>query len=511
MQYKAILATVLVSLSVSSTVRADQGMLLNLVRESAKSGSGKAVVNGARSAQTGPRRSLIADIRGVEQSLNQIDLRPETMEAELERMYQFLLNADPSTFDLQEISSNAESIIRSAFRLRLALRERVLQWTQEGRITDRSMAAIRNILRAGRYLEDTIGESVEPQLQHLTRRNQEGYALPFQGLSPIVLTPDNKNFGYWDFKAGDLILMRGSSPVSAAIARVTSVASQFSHVGMVHVDPATGGKYLVEALIETGAHIVPLDKELSSSIARMVVYRPVDEALGLRASTFAYEKVSESLASGRRIRYDFSMNFADPERLFCSELVSWAYESVSARTFRIPLHRSKIALKNRDFLRRITIADSTNDTFAPGDIDLDSRFRVVAEFRDFKRTETSRVDDLILDRIFQWMETENRVLDEKRWMKWLTKAAHKVSPLQFMRNLGQKNGIPLDPDVTPRIMSSVLVIQFTKSRFQKSLKPMLEEYRARVGYPMPPKVIYEKLDQIKASDPKTLEFLPRAR
>ena len=59
-------------------------------------------------------------------------------------------------------------------------------------------------------------------------------------------------------------------------------------------------------------------------------------------------------------------------------------------------------MKNRDFLDRIGV--TAKETFAPADIELEPDFDFVAEWQDYRVTSRLRLQDLLMDELFRWMD-----------------------------------------------------------------------------------------------------------
>ena len=63
---------------------------------------------------------------------------------------------------------------------------------------------------------------------------------------------------------------------------------------------------------------------------------------------------------------------------------------------------TRLHMTNRDFFDRIGV--TAEQTFAPGDIDLDPRFDLVAEWQDYRLTSTLRLQDMLMTKLLEWME-----------------------------------------------------------------------------------------------------------
>ena len=96
------------------------------------------------------------------------------------------------------------------------------------------------------------------------------------------------------------------------------------------------------------------------------------------------------------------MELKGERELFCSKLVRVAFERASEGAVRLPTFTTHFDMKNRDFLDRIGV--TAKETFAPADIELEPDFDLVAEWQDYRVTSRLRLQDLIMDKLFWWMD-----------------------------------------------------------------------------------------------------------
>ena len=127
---------------------------------------------------------------------------------------------------------------------------------------------------------------------------------------------------YEDLQSGDVILSRGNAFSSAAIARIGVNDYQFSHLSFVYKDPETKELFTTEAHIEIGSVVEPLIEHVSAKNARSVVFRYDDAQISEQASKNIHDRVLKNQLAKKNVEYDFSMDFRDNERLFCSEIIS---------------------------------------------------------------------------------------------------------------------------------------------------------------------------------------------
>jgi len=215
----------------------------------------------------------------------------------------------------------------------------------------------------------------------------------------------NPVFDSLELRSGDLLLARGSSFVSAAIARIGDEDGQFSHLVMMYIAD-NGGRYIMESSIKSGVEITPLEKWLSHGSVRLVVFRHQDGQFAERVAQELYDWVVAAKKAGRRIPYDYRMDTPDHSELYCAELVSFAYERTSGGRARLPVYPTSLrTLQGHPFLKNMGIRGPT--TFAPSDVELDPQLRLVAEWRDLRYTAETRIKDAILSSVLDWMADRN--------------------------------------------------------------------------------------------------------
>jgi len=196
--------------------------------------------------------------------------------------------------------------------------------------------------------------------------------------------------------SGDILVSRGGAPTSALIARGNDYAGAFSHVSLLHVDPATGAGCLIQALIEKGVVVTPLEEYSHDRRLRFMVLRPradlpivaADPQTPHKAAALALKE-----ATARHIPYDFAMDYRDQSALFCSEVVSAAYERCGIRLWMGMTHISSPtivawlgSLGARHF-----------ETQEPADLEYDPQLRVVAEWREAPALWQAHLDDAVTD------------------------------------------------------------------------------------------------------------------
>jgi hypothetical protein len=203
--------------------------------------------------------------------------------------------------------------------------------------------------------------------------------------------------------SGDILVSRGGYPTSALIARGNDYPGNFSHIALVHVDSATRAITVIEAHIELGVALATAEQYLADKKLRVMLLRPRADLPALVADPMLPHKAAEAmLARARRehIPYDFAMDYADPSRLFCSEVASQAY-----RTQGLDLWMG-ISTITRPGLRRWLAAFGVRNfaTQEPSDLEYDPQLAVVAEWHDATTLFDDHVDNAVTDAMLEGAE-----------------------------------------------------------------------------------------------------------
>jgi len=228
-----------------------------------------------------------------------------------------------------------------------------------------------------------------------------------KGIDEPSGTPAAKVLGV-TVHSGDLLLSRGGAPTSALIARGSDYPGNFSHVAIVHVDPETSIASIVEAHIERGVAVSTLRDYLEDTKLRVLVLRPradlpemkEDPMLPHKAATHALER-----ALAGHVPYDFAMDFANHDKLFCSEVASAAYESQGLTLW------MKLSTISSPGLAAWLAAFGVENfqTQTPSDLEYDPQLSVIAEWRDLDVLRKDHMDNAIIDAMLEGAEKGDRL------------------------------------------------------------------------------------------------------
>lgn len=445
------------------------------------------------------QRSVVS---GLEQRLAEVGavadrafVSAHELEAALRAVYRLVFDADLSDADRREVAAAAPRLMTGLFAARMRLRDRIASWDQQGIFDRAAQGALRDVFRITRYATDMLGEIAGGNAR-LEPREKSKRAFSGTAWNTLV-NPAFDSGQNIPFRSGDVLVMRGSAHNSAAIARIGDVDTQFSHIAIIYVDP-NGKHWMVEALIEDGSVINTLDHVLFHDLGRAVLYRCRDAALAARAAELAYKRVLASTnGTAPHIPYDFTMRLKGRRTLFCAKLVQQAYADASNGEVQLPAYKTRLDVKhNKAFLKAIGVR--AKETFAPGDIDLDPRFDLVAEWQDYRVTPSLRRQDMIMTKFFEWMEKRGYRFEET----FLVKLVAVFGRLSSYFSEGAKDLLSAVVPKVPRNMSraciaTIAMLHKSAEEVMPPLTALDDDHVRMTGFPLHPREMLDHLERLR--------------
>ncbi len=215
-------------------------------------------------------------------------------------------------------------------------------------------------------------------------------------------TPSTELFGI-KVHSGDLLVSRGGAEVSALISRGNDFPGNFSHVALIYVEEETNRAYLIEAHIERGVAVASAEEYMNDGKQRFMVLRPranlselvQDPMLPHIAAKDVFDEVNS-----RHIPYDFKMDFYDSEKMFCSEVGSYAYKQRG-----IKLWESESTISSQGVVTLLnTFGVEHFVTQMPSDLEYDPKLSVVAEWRDTDALYNDHLYNAVIDAMLECAE-----------------------------------------------------------------------------------------------------------
>ncbi len=444
------------------------------------------------------RETILAQIYSEVNTADQtIGVDSAVCKTSFDNLYQKLFNiaGSSSYFDATDIKSIDEDI-QNSFETRIALKDSFKKMVGRNSADLDCVASAQDVFKALRYVEDYL---VEVRMDKANNNPSEYVTL--KGDFPYFLVNPkyaNDFKSYEDLKSGDLILSRGNAYSSAAIARIGKSDYQFSHLSFVYRDAETKELYTTEAHIEIGSVTNPFVEHLNEKNARSVVFRYKNEEIAGQAAKISYDHVKKYQDTGKNIDYDFSMNYRDDSKLFCSEVVSYGFKKAMPDQDYVPRFKSHFSSGMIPFLNTIGVPVNKEnvvqaDVFAPGDIQFDPDFELIAEWRNPKKMEESRYKDFILTKMFERMEQAGYDIDPGFKMTAEAKSFWLLRRLPVVKKFLEKK---FSLSMNTNQMELFMALDKIGDAFYKNLELRSIEY----DHPMTPKEIYAALDEFIKKD-----------
>lgn len=387
-----------------------------------------------------------------------------------------------------------DELIKSSFMARIKLQESLKHFSAP--ISEECLKHATNVFRALRYAEDYL---IEEHME-LSKNAPNDY-VDMKGDFPYLLVnPKYKESfkSYKDLESGDLILSRGNAFSSAAIARIGARDYQFSHISFVYKNPETKELLTTEAHIEIGSVVEPIKDHIEQENTRSVIFRYKDPEIAHKASAFIMTKVKKGQETKKNIPYDFASDINDHARLSCTDIVSEGFKAALPNEDYFPLYKSKYNSGIIPFLNTVGIPVTSEslgktDVFTPGDIQFDPRFEIVAEWRNPKKTESSRLKDFIITKMFEYMEKDNYKIDPKLSMEAKSKLVWTLRRTPIVKKY-LKEKFPLN------MSTSQLELFMAIDKIGESFYKEVEKASLNYSREMTPAEIYSVLDKFYKRD-----------
>ncbi len=279
--------------------------------------------------------------------------------------------------------------------------------------------------------------------------------------------------------SGDLLVSRGGAPVSALISRGNDYPGNFSHVAIIYIEAETKTPYFVESSVERGVAIASLAEYLKDQKLRFMVLRAradlpeiiKDPEIPHKAAKYIYNE-----ALSRHIPYDFKMDFHDPEKMFCSEVVSTAYKKFGIELWKPVSTISSPGVEN--WLNAFGVENFV--TQMPSDLEYDPQLTVVAEWRDPETLFQDHIDNAVMDVL---LESANNG-EELKFNIWLLPPARLLKVYCMLLNLfGTKCIIPEGMSATKALKKQDFEKKFANTK--KETEILVGKFIKERGYAPP--------------------------
>ncbi len=448
--------------------------------------------------------NLESDLAGITAMVMAPANSADELVERLDLAYALFAAVDFSRYNAHALADRAPALIQQLFYTRMELRKHLRTWQSDGLLTAQVERALRDLFRAMRYGADMLGE-IGIGFRRLTNGARPLTAFRGRDMNTLI----NPNFDErrdLPFQSGDVILVRGRHHNSAAIARIGDIDSQYSHLCIIYVDPK-GYNWVVEVLIEDGGTIQPLEDALNHDLGRAIVLRHRDSALAQRAAFIAHEHVKQSLSRyGKPILYDFTMRNDGTKRMYCSKLIRYAFERASEGKYVLPSFPTRLAMTNQDFFKRIGV--TADVTFAPGDLELEPDFDVVAEWQDYRTTASLRHQDIVMDKLFAWMEDYQLKFKETFLINVVSWFGRRAAGFSNTVKSVMSEVVPKVPSHMPRrTIATIAMLHKTADPLMHEIDALELERIELFGHPLHPREVGEYLERVREKSGNEIGYL----
>ena len=405
---------------------------------------------------------------------------------------------DLKTIPKSVLVSQGKQIAENSWKIRTALHAKLSE-------VDQACAyQLQSSFRQFRFIEEYLLE-IAHKVTHLTPKELDfqNQPVPIQDKSPTFYVLQTNEETGPKFEAGDMLVTRGVSFLSSMIARLGKRGTQFSHIVFVHNDPKTKKTQTIESYVGVGVAFYEMDFALKNENARILWLRSKDKDLALKASQKIGDLVKSRLDAKNPIKYDYELNFDDPKTMSCAEVSQVAFDMASDGKVKLPFYPNVIE-GARSLTDRLKIAQGP--TYEPGDMEIDPRFELVAEFRDLRLTRDSRQKDAIMTAMFQWMDKNDYVLKDNFKSKMAGGLIYDIRRT-FLWPLIRKV-MKLDDfskEIPRNMIRAVTLVNDIGEQIHGELRLRDQAFEKIHGIPMGQMDLYAALEEIRKDDLKLFQ------
>ena len=175
-------------------------------------------------------------------------------------------------------------------------------------------------------------------------------------------------------------------------------------------------------------------------------------------------------------------------------------------SLRLPTFGTRLDMRNRDFFNRIGVR--AVETFAPGDMELEPEFDVVAEWRDFRTTSGLRLQDVLMDKLFEWMDLHDYRFRETLVIRLISLFGRLASHLSDEAKELLTDVVPKVPiNMRRRTIATVAMLHKTAEPLFDELRRLEAEAIARTGRQLHPREVREILERVRQRMGREIGYL----
>lgn len=421
-------------------------------------------------------------------------LAPDNCVLPAKNISQVLNALAPEDYKAELKLKNHDALLNELWDFKITIHNKIRSFNKNGNYVRECADALRGTLWSIRMTEDIIHDD-------LYRNYKDSVKFPDNSFEVNnIHVRKNPKFGQFDLKSelksGDIILSRGNAFTSAAISNLGEFDTQFSHMSVVYRDP-TGELWTVEAHIEVGSFVRPLQDHMDDKNFRAMVYRFDNSEVAAKAAEYIFKKVKKASDTTGNILYDFGFDMGESKQLFCSEVASHAFDAASEGKTKLPMFNSSLIKRKVEFVRLLEL--KPDESFIPADIEVDPRFTVVSEWRNAAKVQDNLEKDAILQSMFNWHDAYGYRLVQASSKDSLLyrNVAWPLRRVPFLKKYFVEK-LPLN--MSRKLIGYFGVLEGVGVFLQKNLKAEDERVIAERGMPLTRLEKFEFLNQVRLKD-----------
>ena len=423
------------------------------------------------------------------------------------QLTQMLSLVDFDSLNKQVVETSGAEFLKKSFLVKRAFNANLPLVSKECR------QVLVPFFRELRQVEDYIGElAYKEKDRNASDIDFTKVPVPIldeKSYSPYQTVPEYRNQKGFAFEAGDVVLTRGISFSSATISQSTDDRTHFSHGVFIHKETGKDKLQSIESYLQTGTRYYSIEDAMKNENVRIAVFRPRDRTLGQKASDMMAKKLNDANQAGTGIPYDYAMDLKEYSKMTCAEIIIASYDWASNGTLLIPEQTSNVRITSPYFLKKINV--KPGKTFSPVNMEIDSRFEFVMEWRDYSIVRDQRQKDMIAKKVIDWIENEKYLL-KGTLTTFGIKAAWSMRKVPFIWNIISK---PLKLDNIQKDMPAEFLVTVAQLRDVGQIllnvtKKADDAHKKKFGYPMSEKKLQAFLEEFRLKDKARFEKYGRA-
>ena len=171
-----------------------------------------------------------------------------------------------------------------------------------------------------------------------------------------------------------------------------------------------------------------------------------------------------------------------------------------------PTFATRLEMKNKDFVKRIGV--KATETFAQGDLELEPDFDIIAEWQDYRVTSNLRLKDIVMDKLFEWMEKDGYKFDETLKVRLISLLGRMASYLSHDVKEMIEHVVPVVPiNMKRSAIAAIAMLHETAEPLFQELRSLEQDRTKNSSLPLHPREVRQILERIRESRGSQIGYL----